>query len=246
MQVPNHPNESLSPEQRRLNRLMAANSPDEPLSVEELQRISCLTVGGFGATSVYARAYHQVLRLVVPKVAFPLADVRDTRLGKGGKAVAQERGRPSALALHRKTLARCRLYRGILLAAAQALLTVRKEDRSAFRREQHEQATLARRLERAKAPDLAAELTARRVNESIAHRRRVVQRRVAVKFVTDAFMVDVHALLVSFTKLRGERRDAKIGQIMMALNLGSPEVDAVRKRRIRQRRQDRHTDRTPG
>jgi hypothetical protein len=190
----------------RIESLLAANNPDEPLSVEELQIISNLNLGGFGAIDAFGHAYLRALRQVVPKVAFPLSDIRDTRRDKHGKPVRQRRGRPSALALHNRTLARCGLYRGILLAAVELSLTARTEaagERLAFRREQREWIAVADRLRASNAPDLAAQLEARNQNKSIAHRQMGQLRRATVKSRTDAFMEDVRANLVRFTKLRG-------------------------------------------
>lgn len=199
---------------------VSLTQPDTSLSVEEQRKIRSLHVGGFGPLDLM-RAYHHALDRILPRVTFALNDLRDPR---------SRPGRPSAAAHHRKRHTRCSLYRHVAFAAVETLNQLKADDRNARRRQRRAVQTAIHAARRAGDHENASALADQAARRADQQKRDDEQRRKYFKFTLDALTLNLQTLLDRHTRLRGERRQQKIGEILAALNLASPEPSAVRQR----------------
>jgi hypothetical protein len=215
---------------------MHPTEDDTRLSPEEVQIIGRLHIGGHGPVGLMAAGYTRALRLliigdsslpmrgrsVVPRVAFRLADVRDPR---------SRPGRPSRIAAHQKRHAGCRLYRALAFAAVEALTQLKAEDRNARRRNQRGTKAAIRQPQKAGDHDTAVAVGGRADRDRRANadnRGGTTAGRHQVH--RGCVLSERRSLVERHTRLRGERRQKKLGEILAALNVASPENSAVRQR----------------
>jgi hypothetical protein len=211
-------------------------SRDDSLSAEERQIIASLSVAGFGDQPSFARAYRKIMKAILASVKLPLAAIRTVPLNPEREPIPDRPKTESTLALHRKTVNRCRLYRQMILASTEAVLLVSREDAKlsrAFCRLQDQRLKLVGKLKAVHAEDLGAELASRVRSDWANRRKQIRERRTTVADSLDALAQNLYDLLHQFTFLHGEGRDEVIGHVFKILGLGSSSTDAIRKRRAR-------------